>query len=512
MIGRSALKTWVGLVCDGSSVLAFAARHTTVVAQHLIEFDLQSLRQSGCLPELDQFVGANRLKRCATRVAFSGPGTIVQRLTLPPLSARNRLRAVETHLGNYADGNELSLDLQMERTPEKRKSVRVLAAGVNRDLTRAIFRACRNAELCVHTITALASAFGPCANRGRLLQLVVGERTTTFQLFVDGQLIACRDILLGRRDFVQACQRPILTQRGPVRLTPEEAEALARTVGVPFGREDEVYPGMSARQLWPTLNPVLQRLQSEVEQSLTHSHWQDLYEVRLAVLGLPTIPGLDEFLVSEVHLGESIVPAERADVEYLAAVGCIGRSRTLLDLRPREERFAERMTRPALAVGLCGLLVVFANSFTPQQADAEIAALRPIAQRLSTQHDSALAKRIEMERSTEALAAGLGRSARRLAALPANVPVWGALKVVFGSLPADMELRHVCLTTDKSDEKLEIQAECRGQVAASIRAAEWARALSESALFSGVKVTGVNGSGLGRPATVELLLRIERGD
>ena len=54
-----------------------------------------------------------------TRVAFAGPGTIVQRLTLPPLSTRNRLRAVETHLRNYADGHELSFDMQAERASEE---------------------------------------------------------------------------------------------------------------------------------------------------------------------------------------------------------------------------------------------------------------------------------------------------------------------------------------------------------------------------------------------------------
>ena len=499
MIGPTAKNTWVGLVCDASSATVFAARGTdhsaTLIARRHFDFAADELRERGCAAELHRFVAEHQLAGCDVRVAFVGAGTIVQSLTLPPLSARDRLQAVDAHLRNYAEGRELSIDLALDPGSSRRKKTRLLAAGVDRRLSRAICRACRQAGLRVRAMTALASAFGPTTDRGPLVQLVLGERTTTIQLFDDGRLTACRDVLLGRRDFLQAYQRPILTKGGAVTFSPDEADALARDVGIPVEREDEVRPGVLASQLWPTLNPVLQRLQDEIEQSLAHSQWPAPQDANLAVLGLPAIPGLGEFLVTELQLRSSLVPARRAETDYLVALAGRGRTHVLLDLRPPEERFGERLTKPALAIGVCALLIILGNSFTPREAGARIAELRPVAERLQVQLDQVQQERTEAESTSETLVAALRRDGRLSRALPAEVPVVGPLKVVFASMPPGIELKQVQLAAAQPPATLEIHAGYQGETPASILAARWARDLCESVFFSEAKVTAVSGSG-----------------
>jgi hypothetical protein len=498
MIGPTTKSHWVGLVCDASSASVFVARgsdhSTAIIAQGQVDFDLEELHQRGRITALEQFAAEHQLAGCDVRVAFVGAGTIVQRLTLPPLSTRNRLQAVNAHLRNYAEGRELSIDLALDPRSSRRKNTRLLAAGVDRDLSRAICQACRQAGMRVQAMTALASAFGPATDRGPLVQLVVGERTTTIQLFDDGRLTTCRDVLLGRRDFLQAYQRPILTKGGAVTLSLEEANALARDVGIPVEREDEVRPGVLASQLWPTLNPVLQRLQHEVEQSLVHSQWPTPQDANLALLGLPAIPGLGEFLVTELQLRSSLVSAHRAETDYLLALAGSSRTHVPLDLRPPEERFGERLTKPALAIGVCALLIILGNSFTPREAGARIAELRPLTGKLQIDLDQAHQELTEAQDTGDALVAALRRDGQLSRALPAEVPVVGPLKAVFASMPPGIELEQVQLAA-QPPATLEIQAGYQGETPASILGARWARDLGESAFFSEAKVTEVSGSG-----------------
>jgi Tfp pilus assembly PilM family ATPase len=515
MIGPRTTGDWVGLVCDASSATLFAAcgnaAHARLVAQREVDYESAQLHESGRLPPLEQFVAEHQLKGGDVYVAFVGPGTIVQRLTLPPLNKRNQLQAVQTHLMNYADGRELAIDVARDPRSSRRERVRLVAAGVDRALSRTICAACHRAGLRVRVMTALAAAFGPTTDDGALVQLILGERTTTIQLFHDGRLGACRDILLGRRDFVQAYQRPILSDRGPITLSAPEADTLAREVGVPVEREDEVRPGVLPAQLWPMLDPVLQRLQHEIEQSLSHSEWQDPRQAGLSLLGLTPLPGLDKFLAAELQLRGPLVSPECPEASYLAAFSRPGRAGVPLDLRPPEERFAARMIKPALAASLCALLIMLGNSAVPRKARASLAELHPVTEQLQGQLANARAQRAALQADAEQLAAHLQCTGKLLEALPARIPVIGPLKTVFGSVPREVELLEVQLSNRTDGAMLHIRGAYRGRTAASLRAARWARELSESAFFVDAKVTGVSGSGQDEPAVIEIRAELKGG-
>ena len=506
MIGPEHPRRWAALLCDATSATLLAVRgsgsEAALLGRQYVEFDAEELQQQGRLVALEQFVAEHQLAGCAAHVAFAGAGTIVQKLHMPPLNPRNRNRAIRTRLTNYAAGRALVIATRLEARPARDAGPQVLAAGVDCALTRGIHRAGRRAGLRVQSMTALADVFAAPTPTGTTIQLVLGERTTTIQLFDAGRLTSCRDVLLGRRDFVAAYQRPILAANGPLTLTAAEAETLACEVGVPVGREDEVRPGIPAVQLWPLLNPVLQRLRREVEQTLTSAQLSGAPNIGLSVLGTPALPGLAEFLADGLQLRP--VPGSSLPATYLAALGDRGRPATPLDLRPPEEQWVQRFTRPALAAGLCALLVILANSVVPREARAQLAGLRSLDQHMQAQLAQTQREQAALEHTRDELAARLRCYTKLTAALPPRVPVVELLKDVFGSLPQHTGLVDVQVQADTVPLTVNLRAEYQGDVAASVVAARWARALSDLESCSSAKVLGVSGSGRDTPALLEL--------
>jgi hypothetical protein len=516
MIGPAHHETWIAAVCNSTSATLIVARgigpRSQVIAQQTLELDASSLERGARINGLDQFVAAHQLAGAAVRIAFAAAGCTVQKLQMPRLTARNRNRAIRTRLTNYAAGRQLVIRTRLEpgsATGQRSDGTQVLAAGVESSLARGLYRACRQAGLCVQWMTALADLFESPQAAGRVVQLIVGEQMTTIQLFNADRLVGCRDVLLGRREFVAAYQRPIFTARGPVTLSAADAEVLARTVGIPVGREDEIRPGLPATQLWPMLTPVLQKLLREVEQSLTHSRLKEAGPVAIRVLGVPALPGLAEYLAEDLQLQLIRLAPAAVEAEYLAAWSDGPRRTARLDLRPAEERIGERFTRPALAAGLCALLIIVGNSVVPRAASAQLAAARPVAQQLdravgraATEYEQVVCKRDE-------LVAGLQQQLALSRALPRHLDAVELVQQILQSVPPDVTLVDLGLELNVRPARVCLRATYRGPVAASVVVGHWARSLSESPWSAGARVTAVSGSGRERPAQVELEARLK---
>jgi hypothetical protein len=95
--------------------------------------------------------------------------------------------------------------------------------------------------------------------------------------------------------------------------------------------------------------------------------------------------------------------------------------------------------------------------------------------------------------------------------LPTSIPVVGPLKIVFETVPQGVRLTEVEFAAVPPAATLEIRAEYRGEVAASILAAQWARDLTDSVCFSSATVAAVSGSGRDGPAVVEIKAAFEGG-
>jgi Tfp pilus assembly protein PilN len=155
-------------------------------------------------------------------------------------------------------------------------------------------------------------------------------------------------------------------------------------------------------------------------------------------------------------------------------------------------------------VGLCALLVILANSVVPREARAQLAGLRPLDQQMHAQLARAQREQTALEHTRDELAARLRCYTKLTAALPPRVPVVEFLKDVFGSLPQHAGLVDVQVQADAAPLTVNLHAEYHGDTAASVVAARWARALSDSGSFSSAKVLAVSGSGRDTPALLDI--------
>lgn len=504
---------WLALVADNTGTTLYAATgkppRASLISVGQVRYELDDFDRRKSLPELEQFVAKHGLAGCTAHLRFAGAGTVVHKLHMPNMSVRRRTKAIRTRLQTYAAGRELCIDQQSDPRGRNDQGLDVLAAGTEAALVRGLGVVLRKAGLRVDTATALTAACSSPSDQGQAIQVVLGERTTAVQLFTDGRLVFCRDILLGRKDFVTAYQRPILSAAGPITLSPEQAEQLARQVGVPMDREETVLESIRPDQLWPLITPVLQRLRNEIQQTVSQ-HWEGgLKDAALNVLCLPNVPGLGDYLAAELRLPKPLVPTERIEAEYLAVLfGGAGRS-GWIDLSPPEERFVKRMSRPALAAGFCALLVIFSNVSAPRTAQAEMGQLEPAITALQLRLEQVRAQLSSAQEKYDQLVAELTAKTCLTEALPPCLPVIEVAKELFESVPANIELLDVSMNAAALPAGLELLAAYHGQATAGGVAADWVRKLTDSPFFTEAEVTAVIAGGQDRYDTIALRVSMQ---
>ena len=489
---------WLAVIADGgAATLCVVDGHSpgaTLAALGTVSYDQNELPNIRTLPALQEFIAQHGLARCPTRLFFSGAGTIVHQLHLPPMSTRRRAAAIRTRLRTYAAGRELVIAERCDTRPGESKGTHVLAAGVDATLARGLTNVLRTAGLRVKSTTALTAAFGSPSEQGRTVQVILGERTSAIQVFADGYLVLCRDVLLGRADFVAAYQRPILTESQPVTLSAAEADELLRTVGVPIGQDGLVGGTIRPSQLWPLISPTLQRLRTEIAQTLEQVGSEDDGTTALSVLSLPCVPGLAEQLAAELHLQGPLLADTQVQGQMLAALDGQGGPRTTLDLVPPEERFVERLRKPALVAGICALLIMLHNANAPRAAQAQMDRLTPAATALEFQLE-AMQERLSTARAQQdEVAAALATDARLVRSLPANVPAIEISRAVFETVPTGVELWQLSLEADETPAQVHVLATYGGPTVAGVVAAQWARRLADLPAFASAEVTSINSS------------------
>lgn len=496
------------MIADSNAATLYAvagvAPQADLLAVGHVSYELDALSGSPALPELERFAAEHGLRGAAAYVHFAGGGTIVHQLHLPPMKARQRRNAIRTRLTTYAAGRPLCVDEHCEPRKRDEQVTRVLAAGVDMVLARGLHGALRKAGLRVAAMSALAAACGPPAEQGDAVQLVLAERTTAIQLFSDGHLVFCRDILLGRADFVAAYQRPILGEDGPITLSPAQAEEFCREVGVPVGREGQTLGKVRADQIWPLIAPVLQKLRNETEQTLAQFWKQRPADIKVNVLCLPRLPGLGAYLAGELRLSGPLVPDERVEGECLTALCGGARGAVALDLAPPEARFVACMSTPALVAGICALLVMASNANAPRKAQAGMAPLKVAVESLQGQMDNVQARLSSAQGTHDELVATLSQNARLTRALPPNQPAIGISKALFVTVPQYVELLEAKLDVAGTQTAVELSGSYFGGQVPGVVAADWARRLAESDIFASAAVTSVTGAGHGERATIAI--------
>ena len=495
---------WLGVIADRSGMTLYAVDgeppQVCLLGMQPIQLDDTALDERPVPDALRDFISTHGLQHASAYIALAGTGAVVHTLRMPAMSTQKRSRAIRTRLAAYAGAGELCLDHRTEDTGGT--ATRVLAAGAEAKFIRNLANVLGRAGLRVQRIAPLVSACPAPEGVARAVQLVLGERSTAIQIFEDGHLALCRDVLFGRNDFVAAYQRPILAEDGPLNLTRTQAEVLAREVGVPLGQDRTSIAHVQADQLWPLIAPVLQKFQGEVERTLQQQWKNNVDGVALNVLSVPTVPGLSEYLGSELQMREAPAGADR--LPLLSAVHGYGRAGAALDLTPPEDRFVRRMLRPALAAAICAFLIMLANMGAPQQAIAQRAELEPASKLLERRLAEAKTRLLGTRTYRDQLMFRIERDAQLAAAAPESCPLIAISRALFATVPDDMRLVSMEVDGAELPVQVELQAEYRGQRTPGRVVAEWTRALEHEPFCERAEVTLVSGDGQRENATVSI--------
>lgn len=214
------------------------------------------------------------------------------------------------------------------------------------------------------------------------------------------------------------------------------------------------------------------------------------------------MPGLAEFLADELQLTSADNSPTQAEAIYLHNLAGGEGGAVKLDLRHAEERFNERLTRPAIAAGLCALFIVFSNAAGPKVAQARVAELRPLAGQLQSQLEQAQLQRAGTEELCAQLTAELCRRLSLTKVQPRTLPAVSVVKHVLSTMPERLTLSELQYQGQSQPHTLTLHALYQGDEAASVVAANWARELGSTAWCAAAKVSEVSGSGQRSPAAI----------
>jgi type IV pilus assembly protein PilM len=471
---------------------------------------------------------------------LSGAATSTQSFLFPPMPDTELRRAVALKLEEtlHFDLEQALFDFRRvgERAVGGKPRVLTLVSVARKDAVERASTILRRAGLEPAAIGAASEALAnltyyasPCDAKDASIHVDIGSESTILNLFEGRLLRFSREIDTAGESFTRALMRPILSAAGALHLTRDQAEEVKRAAGYP--REDELASlpfGLSPADILPLLEPVAQRLISEIQLSARY------------LAGILERPGIDCVVLTgaaarmrnlESVLEEGLdVPVMRIDpvaraiahwrlavcdedvpppAGFAAILGSSLGGRRPINLMPCQRRKrvrvlgaqAKRVRRalapPALALGACLALGAIPIH---QKHGASAALLQGASRRL----DGLL---LEEDRLAER-AAAVGALVRHVAAARGGVPHWdGLMKELCAALPEGAHVSRLAGTRKDGRTTLALVARLpRGAQALEARLAEVLVALSASPFFASVQLADPPAAG---PDAVEFELELE---
>lgn len=402
---------------------------------------------------------------------LSGNATSTQSFlfpSMPPGELRDAL-ALKLAATLHFDLDQAGYDFRTIREFAEggKKQVLVLAAAARKEAIRLSIEIMRNAGLEPVALGSAAESLANLADYARLcrdnevsIHVDMGRSSTILNLFEGRWLRFSREIDCAGDSFTRALTRPIVTANGSVRLTYEQAEEVKLACGYPREDQEVALPhGVRPHDLVPLMEPVAQRLTSEIRRSIDYlCSILEIVQVDRIVLSGPgaQLRNLDTALHN--HLDIPVVftdPVVRARAHWRLAIcdedppplagfsAILGHSlgkHQPINLLPREVRMEQLTRRVArvragIAPGALGLGVCLAAAAVPISGNYRAAAgdLKRTVELLDerARHDATI--EAERERLTKVAEGPL--------AARGGVPDWtGLLKELALLLPREARL------------------------------------------------------------------------
>jgi len=208
--------------------------------------------------------------------------------------------------------------------------------------------------------------------------LDMGGIFTEFAIFSGSDLIFSRKIPVAGRDITKAMMSVLVSKKGKVSLSIEEAEKIKRDIGVPAeGNTDMIDEKISSTQFLSMIRTPLEQLANEIERCFDY-YREETGGGKIDSLifsgGGASMKGLPEYLARELGIGieigdpmEGVAPKPNAAWEahpglFWPAIGAarsFGKGMNLLPMEIKEE--AKRtFTRATILAGVTATVLVLA--------------------------------------------------------------------------------------------------------------------------------------------------------
>lgn len=318
-------------------------------------------RRAAAHAALRELVQTHGLRGRQSVAAVSGPDVVVRRLTLPDMKRADILPALtlecRKHVNFSIDEAEIRYEILDRTEAAGATSLDLLVTIAHRRRVEDAQEAMVEAGLkpvCVTLrpvglLALLHAAHETNADRV-VAYLDMGAADSHIMVFKGREVRFSREFGIGGATLTDALRSIVVPGQGLVELSPEEAEALKRAHGIPYGAEEALASGripLSAVSVM--LRPTLERLVRELWNSFDYLNEQFLGESVSQVVLLgdgARVKNLPEYLAGVLK-----IPVVRADLS--------GR------IVPRSKEGSETTTASDLGLGLALVGRDVINFLTP---------------------------------------------------------------------------------------------------------------------------------------------------
>jgi len=279
--------------------------------------------------------------------AVSGNEVVIRRMALPAMGRSDLLAALalecRKHVNFEIEDSEIRYEIlgRSERGDHVELLLHVCVA--HRRRLAEIREVVEEAGLRVSLLTtrpdalrALVRATHATPSDEVVAYLDMGGTNTLITVLKGDDVRFSREVGVGGVTLTEALRAIVVPGQGTIELSPEEAEALKRAHGIPFGAEESGHAGripLSAVSVM--LRPILERLARELWNSFDYCNEQFQGEAvtRVVLLGDGSrVRNLGEYLTGVLK-----IPVVRADLaESMAEVARVPRRRASDSVRPSE--------------------------------------------------------------------------------------------------------------------------------------------------------------------------------
>lgn len=216
------------------------------------------------------------------KLVISGPELDCKRITLPFMPKKEIVQALSLQAKDHflfdIEGSMLDFEVLEEKTAKDgTRNIEVIASLAKKrliDEKLSFFEATR-----VPPSVVVPVAYG-LYNLYRLYKeresaqpvalIDIGASTTTVVIIKNDKIRFIRQLGCAGADFTNAMTGALVSDKGRVELSLEEAEKLKKQIGIPDESAQQIKEGIPAHQISSMLRPVVERLGSEIKRSFDY--------------------------------------------------------------------------------------------------------------------------------------------------------------------------------------------------------------------------------------------------